>query len=66
MSCLASGASINRAENAIPRRGKTEPGAHKLNVEFEFRSIWPGPRTIRKGDSAASDSRAKEGANGGD
>ena len=48
VSCLASDASISRAENAIPRRGKTEPCAHKLNVEFEFRSTWPGTRTIRK------------------
>ena len=53
-------------ENAIPGRGKTEPCAHKFNSEFEFRSSWPGARTIRKGDSTASDSRAKEGSNGGD
>ena len=47
-------------ENAISRRGKTQPWAHKLNVEFEFRSTWPGTRTIREAIPQQAISAQKE------
>ena len=60
VSCRASDASINRMRTRFLDAGKRNLWAHKFNREFEFRATWPGTRTIRKGDSAASDSARRK------
>jgi hypothetical protein len=62
----ASDASINRRRTGLLNAGKRTLDLINSMLTLSSGTTWPGTGTIRKGDSAARNSRAEEASNGGD